>query len=118
MVVGNLGIDSIFWTLGNQLLLQLKILQHRLRRMNMIQVDKKDVVDLIEMHKKIFEYLEDINDIFKPIMFFQLILGAIVICVIGFEIVVVFTTPLNDSSSESLILPFCRLKISFRSYCA
>jgi hypothetical protein len=95
VVIGNSGIDCIFWSLGNQLVLQLRVLQHRTRKLNMKMATVMDIGELIELHEKLFGHLKELNDLFKLIMFFQLILGAFAICVIGFQIVVVCVLNFN-----------------------
>lgn len=88
-IIGNTGMNCIIWALGNHLIVQLRILQHRLRTLNMKDAEIPDIVELIDMQGKIFEYLQELNDILKPTLFFQLILGAIMICVLGYQIVIV-----------------------------
>jgi hypothetical protein len=80
--------DSLFLACGLFICSYFKTLQKRLENLTPSDANSK-INKIIEDHKQILKLFEDLNKAFAPILIQKCLTTAILICVLGFQLLVV-----------------------------
>lgn len=86
MIFGFAGFDGLFYAIGLNITGHFKILQTRIRQM---KFKKEDIEKITFYQNEIYQCCAEFRDIFAPALIAIIVYSTIMICFLGFQIVVV-----------------------------
>jgi hypothetical protein len=82
------GSDSLFMVCGLFICSYFKTLQKRLENLT-TRDENSDINEIVEDHNRVLDLFESFNKTFAPIWIEKCLITAILICVLGFQLLVV-----------------------------
>lgn len=115
-VVGSSAIDTLFYAIAFNLCGHLRIIQSRAKSLIFESgPDSKRVRlsdefrDLIEYHKSIIGLCNELEDNFKPVIFVQIFISSLQICVIAYQLTLVMNTKIIYLFMTPFDASFCEI---------
>lgn len=97
VVFVSLAVDSLFYAAAFNLSGHFKIIQNKIENLKFEQSTMSDVQlsqhfrQVIKYHKKIKRMITYLTEIYKPILLIQFMVASLQLCVVGYQLTLVYT---------------------------
>ncbi|XP_050092867.1 odorant receptor 9a-like [Anopheles aquasalis] len=87
------SVDTCFSELATHVAIHFNILQHRFQALDFSKERNREFKSLMHYHKDVLKLCLSMTNLFSYTVFFLLLLDSLLLCVIGYQMVVFFNTP-------------------------